>query len=143
MTNDEIATLALAHLEAAGLDDIFKPPLLNEPLETRLFQQSDRFKADLRRAVIQFLRHPSSDGFQPLTRLKIPKTRHAYRQASLVDIVDLVRYTALVVKVAPTIEAHRVPDDLNTVFSSRYRPEAPFFGIGNGYDRFRAASQDL
>lgn len=143
MTNEELAELTLAHLQAAGLDDIFKPPLLNEPLETRLFQQSDRFKAELRRATIQFLRHPSSDGFQPLTRLKIPKTRHAYRQASLVDIVDLVRYTALVAKVAPTIEAHRVPDDLNVVFSSRFRPEAPFFGIGNGYDRFRLASQAL
>lgn len=143
MTDDELAKLTLDHFLSAGLDDIFKPPLLNEPLEVKLLRESVRFRNDLRRAALQILHNPNTGGFQPLTRLKIPKTRHAYRQASLVDVVDLVRYTAIVARVAPVIEEHRIPDDLNVVFSSRFRPEAPFFGEGNGYDRFRAESHRL
>lgn len=143
MTHDELAALSLDHLREVGLDDIFKPPLLNQPPEAELLRGSVRFQREMRRAIVQFLAAPRAAVFQPLVRLKIPKTRHAYRQASLVDVVDLVRYTALVAKVGSIIEENRIPDDLNIVFSSRFRPQSPFFGDGNGYDRFREASHRL
>ena len=142
LTHRQIADLTLRHLKAEGPDDIFRPPMLNEGIEFSEFA-SQRFLNNLHSRVVQFLQHPSDKSFSPVLRMAYPKGRHTYRHASLIEIEDLAKYTALVFKIATHIESARIAPDKQIVFSSRFSELVPCIENRTTYNKFRVRSGEL
>ena len=142
LTIDEIINLTFAHLKADGLDDIFKPPLLNEPIEQRLLDNADFFGA-LRLSATKYLEKLKLNGFNTPLYLNVPKSRYTHRRASLLDVEDLVRYTAIVFSLADCIESARIPKENNVVFSNRFTRDTPCFDRNYGHSEFRRRSDYL
>lgn len=142
LPNNALAQLTADHLIASGLDDVFRPPLFNQSPEAH-FIALPAVKAELVRRTDEFLRNPSAVGFHKVLKLSIPKTRHTYRQISLIDLEDLFKFTALVFSVGAHIETKRVAVADQVVFSYRFQEALPCLNKHDQFDKFRNRSKVL
>lgn len=127
---------ALKIVENAGSDDIFRPPFFCDPIEFD-YLHNEVLRNRLRSEAEKFLRNPKIKGINRLTRFAIPKNPYAYRNASFIDIEDLIKYLCLVLKAGDKIEDCRIPRSKNVVFSYRYNKKGSLFSEKFNFKAFR------
>lgn len=119
MKQDQAVKLSINNMEKFGLTDITK-----EKFETKLIAQ---FKSEFIGDVNSKLNKGDiyEMGFKPVQHLLTPKNRYVfdYRKAALIDPACLAKYTSLVLMIAGDIEAHRLHQSENKVFSYRFKPD--------------------
>jgi len=139
--------LAVARIIEKGSDDVFKPPVFAQSLESSILNiRQDEFAKKARRETISFLK--AAD----LQKVRIGTTRHGlvtkdehtFRQVAWLDPFDAVKYLATCLMVFPEIEEHRIPKTEGWVHSHRMSDsEMEIFDQRFGYDSFRAKSSEL
>ncbi|MEQ8558624.1 MAG: reverse transcriptase domain-containing protein [Henriciella sp.] len=140
---EEAVAKAIKHVrDQQCLDDIFRPPFLKVPHECS-YLEDEAFRNSICKDAEKFLLKKKISHLKKPEKFNIPKSRYAYRHASLIDVADLIKYTALTLTMADTIEASRIPKSKTAVFSYRYNKIGPIFSKKNTIDKFRSTSSSL
>jgi hypothetical protein len=126
---------ALEIILKRGVDDVFVPP--NFCLAPELSYIRDE---GLRNSVLKhskgFLQSLKVREFRPIVKFGIPKNAYAYRHAALVDLVDVVKFMALILLIAEKIEDARIDRAKNVVFSYRFNKRGDVFSQKFNYKAF-------
>ncbi len=128
--------LAIANIRSEGDTDIFPVPF-----EIRLLDDPD-FRTRVQEHCVTRLklRHFNELNVEPLQHVLVPKSSHPYdyRRASILSPMCSIKYLALAIMAAPTIEAGRIPIGDAVVFSHRYAPhDGKLFSEDAGYNRWK------
>lgn len=137
--SSKLAKSAIAHIAADGCDDVIKPPFFTKRPEVELLKNPDwaaHFETKIKNALKQ---NPVL--WDPVHRIGIPKDRLTSRSIAQISLSDSLKYLALVLSIAPTIEKARLPP--GTVFSNRFVPTAVVKVDRKRWDAFRQRSQIL
>lgn len=138
----QIVDRAIDNILTRGADDIFRPPLFSEHLEID-FLRDTRLRKSIFSSTLRYLRRPKLKLFGEIIKFPVPKTPYSYRHVCWIDVADLVKYSSLVLAIAPQIEEARLPRKENIVVSHRFSSEGPFFLEEYDYKRFRMESATI
>jgi Reverse transcriptase (RNA-dependent DNA polymerase) len=118
MTNDDSFRLAIANVAAFSDTDIFPSPLDRHACEDTPDAVLEMLQ-EVHRTFDQYLATRPPENINALA----PLGYTAFRWATEIDPVWNLYFLALVLFVAPTIEAKRLPRGANAVFSYRFEPD--------------------
>lgn len=130
---------AIEHIKNIGADDIFRPPFFCDQVEFAYLQDPILCNA-IKTYAIDFLKNRKIKSFTKPSKFAVPKNAYAYRNGYLIDIDELVCYTALVLMAAESIEAARIPKEKRVVFSYRYNKTGQIYSSAYNYKEFRKES---
>lgn len=117
------AELAILNIYTEGLTDIF-----DRPFEIDLLK-SDSFKKELSKEIVSCLKNFNLNEFNigQIEHILLPKKEfYDFRRCALIQPLDTIKYTTLVLLIANIIEKKRIKVEENRIFSYRFNPE-------NGY----------
>lgn len=120
MEIEKAVDLAISNICKEGLTDIFE-----RPFEVEMLTKSMEFQKKVREKTIACLKSGSIMGLgvSPVDYMLIPKnTAFNFRRCALMQPHDTIKYLALVLIVADTIEKARIPINQKKVFSYRFHP---------------------
>jgi hypothetical protein len=120
---DKAIELAIDNVRKEGLTDIF-PASFEESL-----LKNDQFRVFLANQIKSRINSNSLSGLKahPISHVLFPKKdAYDFRRAALIQPVDTITFTSLVLMYADIIEKHRIEKRHNVVFSYRFKPK-------NGY----------
>ncbi|MEW9924541.1 RNA-directed DNA polymerase [Clostridium butyricum] len=123
MKKDKAINLAIDNVIKEGLTDIFDRPFELE------FLNNDGFRKEVFSEVLTSLKEYNLSNLKinPLEYVLMPKKElFDFRRCALVNPLDTIKYTALILLVADEIEKKRISVKRKRVFSYRFKPE-------NGY----------
>ncbi|MBK1884058.1 RNA-directed DNA polymerase [Luteolibacter pohnpeiensis] len=118
MTPDEAFRLAAKNVAAFGDTDIFPSPLDRFPCADKIDEVVKALE-EIDRTFHQYLASHPPENINALA----PLGYTAFRWATQIDPIWNLYYLALVLLVAESIEAKRIPETERTVFSYRFRPD--------------------
>lgn len=118
MTHEEAFTLAVANVAAFGDTDIFPSPLDRLACED-VPQPIIKMLEDVHRTFDQYLANQPPENINALA----PLGYTAFRWATQIDPVWNLYFLSLVLFIAESIEAKRLPRAVNAVFSYRFQPD--------------------
>ncbi|ODR33154.1 RNA-directed DNA polymerase [Eisenbergiella tayi] len=124
MDLEKSVELAIRNVMKEGLTDIFA-----RPFEVDLLSKSELFKKRIYDETIRSIRSGSVSGLgiNAIDYMLMPKNiAFGFRKCALIQPHDTIKYLALVLTLAETIEKARVPISQKRVYSYRFHPN-------NGY----------
>jgi hypothetical protein len=114
---DKAIELAIDNVRKEGLTDIF-PASFEESL-----LKNDQFRVFLANQIKSRINSNSLSGLKahPISHVLFPKKdAYDFRRAALIQPVDTITFTSLVLMYADIIEKHRIEKRHNVVFSYRF-----------------------
>lgn len=139
--------LAIARIIEKGSDDVFKPPIFSQSLEsTVLTTHQGEFTKKAWADTLKFLQvaNLQQERIGPTRRGLVTKDQNTFRQVAWLDPFDAVKYLAASLMVFAEIEAERLPKDEGWVHSHRRSDQSTeIFDPTFGYDSFREMSSNL
>ncbi|KGB82502.1 hypothetical protein JT55_07535 [Rhodovulum sp. NI22] len=139
--------LAIARVIEKGSDDVFKPPIFSQSLESSvLTTYHAEFTKKAVADTLKFLHvaNLQTDRIGPTRRGLVTKDQHTFRQVAWLDPFDAVKYLAASLMVFSEIEAERLPKAEGWVHSHRRADlDTEIFDPNFGYDSFREKSSNL
>lgn len=131
---------ALNIVESKGSDDIFKPPFFCRQVEKQ-YLKNNIIRNSIKKEATQFIKMGKLDKVSEIEKFPIPKNPYAYRNASFINMEDLIKYTALVFLCAENIENSRISRNKNIVFSYRYNKRGDIFSEKYNFKTFKLQSK--
>lgn len=132
--------LAILNIYTEGLTDIF-----DRPFEVDLLK-SDAFKKELSREVVSCLKNFNLNEFNigQIEHILLPKKEfYDFRRCALIQPLDTIKYTTLVLLIATIIEKKRIKVEEGRVFSYRFNPENGYlFDKNYNFTSFRKKVSD-
>lgn len=132
--------LAILNIYTEGLTDIF-----DRPFEVNLLK-SDAFKKELSREVVSCLKNFNLNEFNigQIEHILLPKKEfYDFRRCALIQPLDTIKYTTLVLLIATIIEKKRIKVEEGRVFSYRFNPENGYlFDKNYNFTSFRKKVSD-
>lgn len=139
--------LAIARIIEKGSDDVFKPPIFSQSLESVVLTAHEvEFSKKATTETLKFLQAANLQRVRigPTRRGLVTKDQHTFRQVAWLDPFDAVKYLATSLMVFAEIEAERLPKVEGWVHSHRRSDlDTEIFDSNFGYDSFREKSSDL
>lgn len=139
--------LAIERVLDKGTDDVFKPPIFSQSIESAVLAgKAEDFRNEARDRTLKFLNIADlkKERIGPTRRGLVTKDQNSFRQVAWLDPFDAVKYLSVAVLLFEEIEAARIPKDEGVVHSHRLsQAEGEIFDINYGYDSFRAKSSEL
>lgn len=136
--------LAIARVVEKGSDDVFKPPIFSQSLESVVVATHDaEFRKKAKTETLRFLRTANIEveRIGATRRGLVTKDQHTFRQVAWLDPFDAVKYLATSLMVFSEIEAARLPKSEGWVHSHRKSEvDTELFDPDYGYDSFREKS---
>ncbi len=120
MEVEKAVDLAISNICKEGLTDIYE-----RPFEVEMLAKSVEFQKRVREITLACLKSGSLTGLgvSPIDYMLFPKnTAFNFRRCALMQPHDTIKYLALVLIVADTIEKARIPITQKKVFSYRLHP---------------------
>ena len=140
-------TLAIERVLTKGADDVFKPPIFSQSIESSILaQRPEEFRRDAKSQAIKFIKvaNLEKERIGPTHRGLVTKDENTFRQVAWLDPFDAVKYIATAYLLFKKIEAARIPTSEGIVHSHRLSPvDGELFDNSFGYDSFRARSSEL
>ncbi len=139
--------LAISRIIAKGSDDVFKPPIFSQSLESSILTtHQGEFTKKAWDDTLKFLQAASlqKERIGPTRRGLVTKDQNTFRQVAWLDPFDAVKYLATSLMVFSEIEAKRPPKAEGWVHSHRRADlDTEIFDPNFGYDSFREKSSNL
>ncbi|WP_131725704.1 RNA-directed DNA polymerase [Rhodobacter capsulatus] len=139
--------LAINRIVEKGSDDVFKPPIFSQSLESAIISaHKEEFAKEAKKEALKFLNAADlqRERIGPTRRGLVTKDQHTFRQVAWLDPFDAVKYLATSLMVFPEIEANRLPKAEGWVHSHRKSDSnVEIFDAAFGYDSFRAKSAEI
>lgn len=139
--------LAVARVIEKGSDDVFKPPIFSQSLESSvLTAHGAEFAKKATKDTLCFLKAANLQEIRigPTRRGLVTKDQHTFRQVAWLDPFDAVKYLATSLMVFSEIEGQRLPKAEGWVHSHRRSDsDNEIFDPSYGYDSFRERSSEL
>ena len=136
MNVETAVDLAINNMQAEGITDIFE-----RPFEVDLLCEEPYRSDFLSRIVADIKKHQFTQlDIKPVSHVLVPKSsrQYDYRRAALISPACSIKYLALSILAAPTIEANRIPIGQKVVFSYRFEPHnGMLFSDEGGYNKWR------
>ncbi len=144
---ERAAKLAIERILEKGSDDVFKPPIFSQSIESVILSTSpDKFRQEALSRTISFLKAGDlkRERIGVTRRGLVLKDQNSFRQVAWLDPFDAVKYLAVAVLLFEQIELSRISKSDDIVHSHRKSDNASeIFDPRYGYDSFRAASSKL
>lgn len=144
---DRAVKLATERILTRGADDVFKPPIFSQSIESKILaQRPDEFRKEARHQAIDFLKIAdlARNGIGPVRRSLVAKDQSSFRQVAWLDPFDSVKYLSATYLLFEKIEAARLPKNYDAVHSHRMSDNnTEIFDTAFGYDSFRSRSSAL
>jgi len=139
--------LAISRIIAKGSDDVFKPPIFSQSMESAvLTTHQAEFTKKAWADTLKFLQAANlqKERIGPTRRGLVTKDQNTFRQVAWLDPFDAVKYLATSLMVFAEIEAERLPKAEGWVHSHRRADlDTEIFDPNFGYDSFRERSSHL
>lgn len=140
LTKNQAINLAIDNVIKEGLTDIFDRPFELDKL------QDPNFRKEVFNEVSSALNDFSLNNFkvQPLEYVVMPKRElYNFRKCALIQPMDTIKYTALVLLMADEIEKRRIGKSKKRVFSYRFSPKKGYlFDSNYNFSSFRSYVQN-
>ncbi|EJF38251.1 RNA-directed DNA polymerase [Clostridium sp. MSTE9] len=120
MEVEKAIALSIKNIIKEGLTDIF-----DRPFEVDLLSKNPEFQKKIQDNTTTCIRSGSvlGLGISPIDYILMPKnTAFNFRKCALIQPHDTIKYLAIVLIIADTIEKARIPISQKRVFSYRFRP---------------------
>lgn len=144
---ERAAQLAADRVLDKGPDDVFKPPIFSQSIEsTVLARKANDFRQEAITRTIDFLKSAdlARNSIGAVRRGLVTKDHNSFRQVAWLDPFDAVKYLASVLLLYDEIETARIPKIEGMVHSHRKSDDSSeIFDFVFGYDSFRMKSSDL
>ncbi len=140
MTIDKAIKLSINNIIHQGLTDIFDRPFEVDLLKNKFFLKKliPHIKKCLSSSQISEMQIRNIDYV-----LLPKKTYFSFRKSALIHPEDTIKFLALVLKIAPKIEAARIPISKNRIFSYRFFPNKGYvFNTNYTYTSFKQCSSN-
>ncbi|WP_370312003.1 RNA-directed DNA polymerase [Sagittula sp.] len=144
---DLACTLAAERIALKGSDDVFRPPIFAQSMESLVIQQNpQRFQGQAKEKAVKFLK------VADLTKIRIGQARRglvlkdasSFRLCAWIDPFDAVNYLSAAYLLFPQIEAARIAKERGIVHSHRMSSDQNgIFDQEYGYKSFRAKSAEI
>jgi hypothetical protein len=119
MTPEQAVNLAIDNVISEGIDDVF-----DKPSELDFLNEAP-FRHVVAETATRALTAGGLEGLAvgPIHHVNVPKSGlYAFRRCALVEPMDHIKYLALALLAAETIESSRIPSEARRVFSYRFMP---------------------
>jgi len=144
---DHAVGLAIKRILEKGADDVFKPPIFAQPVESVILaRKPDEFRKEAQGRAVAFLKaaDQNREPIGPTRRGLVTKDENTFRQVAWLDPFDAVKYLAVAFLLFEQIEARRIHKDERIIHSHRLSGnDSEIFDARFGYDSFRARSSEL
>lgn len=144
---ERAAGLAIERILEKGADDVFKPPIFSQSIESTILSlRPDEFRKEALAKTIKFLKAADikSERIGITRRGLVTKDQNSFRQVAWLDPFDAVKYLAVAILLYEQIESARIPKSEGVLHSHRMSDDdSGVFDVRFGYDSFRAKSSEL
>lgn len=143
---EQCSQRALSHVLKSGFDDIYQTPIFVGHFERAILASNPDFQKEIvastARAILQ--NRTTEMAFSPVDSLLYPKERFAYRKYSYIEPIDNLKYLALVLHIAGTIEGARPDRRRGIVHSYRFNKVGDhIFSQSFNFQSFKSKSREL